>query len=232
LKIAECRINNQFRAGARAALPIALGYLPVGIAFGVLARQAGLPLLDITLMSLFVYAGASQFIAVEMISRGIGGWPILLTTFFVNFRHFLMSSSLCLYFSKHSLRTLGLLSAQLTDESFALAMSDPSKIVNRPQYLFGLQATSQLAWVGGSLLGGLFAGLIDSQGFGLAFALPGLFICLLILQIRSLPHFWVVIAAGIFSLFFKGVLPGNWYVVVAALLASGCGILIESAKGK
>ena len=225
-------MNNPFRDGARAALPIVLGYLPVGMAFGVLARQAGLPPLEITLMSLFVYAGASQFIAVEMVSRGIGGWPILLTTFLVNFRHFLMSSSLFLYFSNHSLRTLGLLSAQLTDESFALAMSDTSKIVNRPLYLFGLQATAQFAWVGGSLLGGLFAGLIDPQGFGLVFALPGLFICLLTLQVKSRPHFWVVIVAGISSLLLKGVLPGNWYVVLAALLASGCGILIESVKGK
>jgi len=232
LKIAKCKISNQFREGAKAALPIVLGYLPVGMAFGILARNAGLTPFEIGLMSLLVYAGASQFIAVEMISKGVLGWPVVLTTFFINFRHFLMSSTLFLHFQKLPIRTLGFLSAELTDESFGMALSDPSRIRNRPDYLFGLQITSHLAWISGSVIGGLFGGLINPQSFGLAFALPGLFICLLVFQIRSLPHFWVVIIAGLSSLFFKWVFPGNWYVALAALLAAGCGILIESAKGK
>jgi predicted branched-subunit amino acid permease len=63
--------DNQLKEGVKAALPIVLGYLPVGMAFGVLARQAGLSPLESGSMSLLVYAGASQFIAVEMISKGI-----------------------------------------------------------------------------------------------------------------------------------------------------------------
>jgi 4-azaleucine resistance transporter AzlC len=221
---------GQFKEGVKAALPIVLGYIPVGMAFGVLARNAGLTPFEIGVMSLLVYAGASQFIAVEMISKGVLGWPIVLTTFFINFRHFLMSSTLFLHFHKFPIRTLGFLSAQLTDESFGMALSDPSRIRNRPDYLFGLQVTSHLAWIIGSVIGGLFGGLINSQGFGLAFALPGLFICLLVFQIRSLSHLWVMIIAGISSLFFKWVFPGSWYVVLAALLAAGCGILIEWTK--
>jgi predicted branched-subunit amino acid permease len=63
--------NHQFKKGAKAALPIVLGYLPVGMAFGVLARETGLTTFEAGLMSLLVYAGASQFIAIEMISKGI-----------------------------------------------------------------------------------------------------------------------------------------------------------------
>ena len=124
-------------------------------------------------MSLLVYAGASQFIAVEMISKGILCFPIILTTFFINLRHILMGSALSLLFNKKSLQTLGLLSAQLTDESFAVAMSDTSKISNRPLYLFGLQITSHLAWISGSVGGAFFGSLIDHRGYGLPFALPG-----------------------------------------------------------
>ncbi len=224
--------RREFREGARAALPIVLGYLPVGMAFGILARNAGLTPFEIGLMSLLVYAGASQFIAVEMISKGVMGWPVVLTTFFINFRHFLMSSTLFLHFEKLSMRTLGLLSAQLTDESFGLALSDPSKIRNRPSFLFGLQVTSHLAWITGSVIGGLFGGLVNHQGFGLAFALPGLFICLLVFQVKSLTHFWVLVIAGGTSLFFKWALPGTWYMVLAALVASGCGVLIDRRKGR
>jgi 4-azaleucine resistance transporter AzlC len=223
--------SRQFREGAKSALPIVLGYLPVGMAFGILARNAGLTPFEIGLMSLLVYAGASQFIAVEMISKGVLGWPIVLTTFLINFRHFLMSSTLFLHFQKLPLRTLGFLSAQLTDESFGMALSAPSRTQNRPDFLFGLQVTSHLAWISGSVIGGLFGGLIDPRSFGLAFALPGLFICLLVFQIKSLPHFWVMIIAGGMSLFFKWALPGNGSIVLAALFAAGCGVWIGARKG-
>ena len=219
--------NHQFKAGAKAALPIVLGYLPVGMAFGVLARKAGLTTFEVGLMSLLVYAGASQFIAIEMISKGISWFPIVIATFFINLRHLLMSSTLSLYFKKNRLRTLSLLSAQLTDESFAVAMSDTSKISNRPGYLFGLQITSHCAWITGSVGGALLGGLIDHKSYGIPFALPALFICLLVFQVRKIHHFFIMVMAGLSSLFFKWAFPGNWYIILTALLVSGIGIVIE-----
>jgi 4-azaleucine resistance transporter AzlC len=224
--------NHQTKEGMKAALPIVLGYLPVGVAFGVLARKAGLTPLETGLMSFLVYAGASQFIAVEMISNGIFLVPIVLTTLFINLRHLLMSSTVSLYFTHPSLRMMGLLSAQLTDESFAVAMADPSKISNRPRYLVALQMTSQLAWISGSVAGALFGSFINSSSYGIPFALPALFICLLVLQLRSRIHFWVMCLAGVFSLFFKELLPGNWYMIGAALVASIVGLFIELNERK
>lgn len=223
-------IDHQFKEGAKAALPIVFGYLPVGMAFGVLARKAGLSTFEAGGMSLLVYAGASQFIAVEMISRGALWLPIVLTTFFLNLRHLLMSSSLSLYFNGSPLRILGLLSAQLTDESFAVAMSDSSKIANRPNYLLGLQMTAQLAWVGGTVGGAFFGGVIDHQSYGIPFALPSLFICLLLLQIRKAHHLYLMAIAGVLSVFFKWVFPGNWYIILTALFASGIGVALESTR--
>jgi 4-azaleucine resistance transporter AzlC len=219
--------DHQFREGAKAALPIVLGYLPVALTFGVLARKAGFTSFEVGLMSLFVYAGASQFLAIEMISKGMAGFSIVLATFFINLRHFLMSSNLSLYFKNIRLPILALLSAQLTDESYAVAISNPSRIENRPRYLFGLQIISQLAWIGGSVAGAFFSSLTKSSEWGLPFALPALFICLLVLQIKSAHHFWVMVIAGIFSLFFRWILPGNWYILVTAILASGIGVTIE-----
>jgi len=222
--------SHPWREGAKAAAPIVLGYLPVGVAFGVLARRAGMAPSEVGLMSFLVYAGSSQFIAVELISEGVAWFPIVITTFFVNLRHLLMSSTVSLYLKKEPLRVLTLVAAQLTDESFAVTMSQPSKIQNRSGYLIGLQVTSHLAWIGGSVAGALFGSLIDQEGFGLPFALPGLFICLLVLQIRSLQHFWLMIVAGLLSLFFKWLVPGNWYIVVAALLTSGIGVAIRTKR--
>jgi 4-azaleucine resistance transporter AzlC len=222
--------SRQFKEGARAALPVVLGYLPVGMAFGMLAWQAGLTPIEVGLMSLLVYAGASQFLAVEMIIKGMAWFPIVIATFFINLRHLLMSSTLSLYFNRKRLRTLGILSAQLTDESFAVAMSDTSKIENRPGFLFGLQLTSQFAWITGSVVGALFGGLINHQSYGIPFALPALFICLLIFQIKKVYHLYIMVIAGGLSLFFKWALPGNWYIILTALLASGIGMAFETKR--
>jgi len=224
--------ENEFQSGVRAALPIVLGYLPVGMAFGVLARQAGLSPLESGSMSLLVYAGASQFIAVEMISKGVPWVPIVLTTFLINLRHLLMSSTLSLHFRGTSLRTLGLLSAQLTDESFAVAMADPFRVSNRPRCLFALQATSQFAWISGSVGGALFGSIVNPSDYGIPFAMPALFICLLVFQLKSKIHFWVMGLAAVSSLLFRVLLPGNWYMIGAALIASIAGLLIEGAWRK
>jgi 4-azaleucine resistance transporter AzlC len=217
-----------FREGVKAALPVVLGYLPVGMAFGVLARRAGLTTFEVGLMSLLVYAGASQFIAIEMISKGISWFPIVIATFFINLRHLLMSSTLSLYFQKNRFRTFSLLAAQLTDESFAVAMSNTSKVTNRPSYLFGLQMTSQLAWIAGSVAGALFGKLIDHKEYGIPFSLPSLFICLLIIQMNKVRHLWVMLIAGVFSIFFKWAFSGNWYILLTGLFASGIGMAIET----
>ena len=214
------------------ALPIVLGYLPVGMAFGLLAGNAGLAPSEAGLMSLLVYAGASQFLAIEMIFKGITWLPIVLATFFVNLRHILMSSNLSLYFKNAHLPLLGFLSAQLTDESFAVAMSNLPKVKNNPPYLFGLQITSHLAWVIGSIGGALFGPFIKISEFGLPFALPSLFICLLVFQLKTVRHFGIMAIAGVSSLFFKWALQGNWYILLAALLAGGIGVVVEIINGK
>jgi 4-azaleucine resistance transporter AzlC len=224
--------NGPFREGVRDAFPVVLGYLPVGLAFGLLARNAGLTPSEVGLMSLLVYAGASQFLAIEMIYRGMAWLPIMLATFFINLRHFLMSSALSLYFKNTRLPLLGFLSAQLTDESFAVATSNLPKVKNNPRYLSGLQITSHLAWVVGSIGGALFGPLIKISEYGLPFAFPSLFICLLVFQLKNVRHFGIMVAAGVSSLYFKWALQGNWYILLAALLAGGIGVGVEIMNGK
>jgi len=224
--------NHPFREGAKDALPVVLGYLPVGVAFGLLARNAGITPSEVGLMSFLVYAGASQFLAIEMIDQRMTWVPIVLATFFINLRHFLMSSNLSLYLKNTRLSLLGLLSAQLTDESFAVATSNLSKVKNNPHYVLGLQITSHLAWVIGSIGGALFGPFIKISEYGLPFALPSLFICLLVFQLKSVRHFGIMVVGGISSLFFKWALQGNWHILLAALLAGGIGVGVEIISGK
>ena len=113
-------VTKQAAAGAAKAMPIVLGYVPVAFAFGVLARQAGLSELNTVLMSLLVYAGASQFVAVGLFGAGASPATIVLTTFIVNLRHIILSSALAPYMSKWKAGRLAAFGFQVTDETFAL----------------------------------------------------------------------------------------------------------------
>jgi 4-azaleucine resistance transporter AzlC len=159
-----------------------------------------------------------------MLASGIAALPIILTTLAVNSRHLLMSSAIAPFFKGQPLKRLIPLAAQLTDESFAVAMADTAKIHDRPHYLMALQMTAWLAWFSGSVAGALFGSLIDSASFGIPFAMTALFICLLVIQIKSKAHLAVALVAGALALSFKGVLPNNLFIVAAAILAPLVGL--------
>lgn len=88
------RSRDDFLSGMKKALPVAFGYIPIAITYGILAENTGIPAYITVLMSVVVFAGASQFVALNLIALGLGSWEIISTTFVVNFRHFLMSASL------------------------------------------------------------------------------------------------------------------------------------------
>ena len=81
-------------SGMWQALPIVLGYVPVGFAYGVLALKAGLPAIPAALMSMIVFAGSAQFIAVGLLAVDAPALTVILTTFVVNLRHLLMSAAM------------------------------------------------------------------------------------------------------------------------------------------
>src|SRR5690606_38686505 len=111
-----------FRKGLQTGFPIVLGYIPVALTYGVLAVQSGLSVLELTLMSVLVYAGASQFMGVNMIAASATVVEIVVATFVLNFRHFIMSLSFMNEVrDRISLRGRIGLSLGLTDEAFAVS---------------------------------------------------------------------------------------------------------------
>src|SRR5574337_1108349 len=89
--------HREFTAGIRAELPILLGVLPIGLIYGALALQAGIPPAPAFAMSSIVFAGSAQFVATQLIGAGTPVGLLLLTTFVVNLRHLLYSASLAPY---------------------------------------------------------------------------------------------------------------------------------------
>jgi 4-azaleucine resistance transporter AzlC len=216
--------KNTLLAGMTAAWPICLGYVPIGLAFGVLAQKAGLGLPEIAMMSIFVFAGSAQFIAVSMLAAGANTAAIILTTFMVNLRHLLMSSSLAVFLFGMNRAKLSLYAYGVTDESF---------VVNYSRFLQGdwnldkalvVNHTANLTWVLSTIVGGLGGQFIPEHALGIDYALIAMFICLLVFQFKARKYIITAIIAGVSAWVFSLTIPGNAYIILASIVAATLGV--------
>jgi len=219
------------REGAAAAWPICLGYLPIGLAFGVVAQKAGLGLVEIGLMSLVVFAGSSQFIAVSMLGAGAGFLPIVITTFTVNLRHLLMSSALAVHLRSAGKGWIALFGYGVTDESFAFNMSLFRQGNWGWRHALVVNHVSNFAWFASSIIGGLGGSLIPPGSFGIDYALPAMLICLLVFQLRGPVYVIVALVSGIAAVLVSLILPGNAYVIIASVAAATTGLFLSKKTG-
>ncbi len=213
--------------GLGAAFPIWVGYAAVGIPFGILAGQAGLTILQIVLMSVIVFAGSSQFIAVSMIGSGAGVLPVIITTFFVNLRHLLMSSSLALYLKGVSRGRLSLLAFEVTDETFAVHLTRFTRGDWDERKAMIVNHTSHLAWIVSSLAGGMLGHVIPQGALGIDYALTAMFLALLVLQTTSSLMGVMALVSGVLAVVIVQVLPGNYNVILATVIAATIGLVVQ-----
>ncbi|BBO70840.1 branched-chain amino acid ABC transporter permease [Desulfosarcina alkanivorans] len=213
--------------GLNAGWPICLGYLPIGMAFGVLAQKAGLTPLQIGLMSIMVFAGSAQFIAVSMIAGGASAPAIITTTFVVNLRHVLMSSALAVYLRAAHRGALALFAYGVTDESFAVNLPRfNARSWSLPRALV-VNHAANLTWFVSTVAGGIGGRFIPEGALGIDYALVAMFICLLVFQIRKLIHLLTALVAGIVAVGLALMIPGNSYIVIASIVAATIGVIVQ-----
>jgi 4-azaleucine resistance transporter AzlC len=219
--------NAAIRSGLNAGWPICLGYLPIGMAFGVLAQKSGLTPLQIGLMSIIVFAGSSQFIAVSMLAGGASALAIITTTFVVNLRHVLMSSALAVYLRAAHRGLLALFAYGVTDESFAVNLPRfNAHTWSLPRALV-VNHAANLTWFVSTVAGGIGGRFIPEGALGIDYALVAMFICLLIYQIRKRIHLLTAVIAGLTAVGLALVVPGNTYIVIASIVAATVGVVIQ-----
>ena len=174
-----------FKDGVYACIPTLLGYIGIGIAAGVVGKSAHLSVLEITLLAVIIYAGASQFIVSGLMLVATPISAIIFTVFLVNSRHFLMSMATAPTFRKYSLLNNIGIGSLLTDESFAVAMNAiANKEPINAAWMHGLNLTAYITWILSCFIGALIGEwLPDPTKFGLDYALVAMFIGLLYLQL-------------------------------------------------
>lgn len=227
---------REFIAGVRDSLPVVLGYIAIGMAFGVVARTAGLSVLEVFLLSVFLYAGSAQFIVVSMVASIAPLVVILLTIFLVNIRHSLYSAALSPYLRGQALWKNVLIGAELTDETFALATSHLIKgRAAHPAWLFGINLSSQFTWVAATTLGALFGQIVSNiNTLGLDYALTAMFAALLVLQAANHPRLrealMVALLAALVAVGGSLLISSSWAILLAAVVAASAGLMLEGRQ--
>lgn len=225
-----------FKSGIKDVIPTVFGYIGVGLAMGIVANTSHLSVLAVLIMSLIVYAGSAQFIIISMLLAGSPVSAIVLSTFLINSRMILMSMSIAQYFKKDSLMQNIGLGSLLTDETFALSMNKVNLTHQRlkPTWLHAANVVAYLVWAAATVVGCLLGNLIaDPNQFGLDFAVVGMFIGLLYLQIitdRSKPlttQLLVVLFVAIAMYFLMRFFPGNIALLLATLLGCSFGMVVS-----
>jgi 4-azaleucine resistance transporter AzlC len=163
-------------------VPVMLGYVSVGIAFGILVMKSGLSIWAGILMSAFVYAGAMQFVAIQLLLSPISLIQIAIMTIFVNIRHLFYGLSFIDLFKTFGSKKHYMVFA-LTDETYSLLCALALKESTRKENLFfAVSFLNQIYWFTGTLIGLLIGTLITFNTDGIEFAMTALFVIIFIEQ--------------------------------------------------
>lgn len=225
--------KRQYLAGLRAGIPIILGYIPVGIAYAILARQAGLSSLETCLMSLTVLAGAGEMVAAGMYGEGAAIFTIILATFIINLRHLIMSTCVMTRIRDERPWVRWLSCAFITDESFAMFTTGP-RASDSGYYFFGLVTAAYTSWNLGSFVGAVCSDLLPPLlTASLGIALYAMFIGILV---PNLPGNFrliiLVIFTGALNTLLCRLIDNNWAMITSTLIGAAVGTFFVAPEKK
>ncbi|MBS4207245.1 AzlC family ABC transporter permease [Bacillus sp. FJAT-50079] len=224
---------STFSQGVKDCVPTLIGYISIGLAMGIVGASSNLSIFEITLLSVFVYAGASQFIICALLVAGSPISVIVFTTFIVNLRHFLLSMALAPHFTKYSLmKNIGI-GALVTDESFGVAASKIAKRVPlNDKWMNGLNITAYLFWILSCMLGAIFGKWISNpEVFGLDFSLTAMFLALLVLQLQNMDqgklkfYLSLIVYVVLLMLIFCMFVPSYIAILLSTIIAATIGVV-------
>ncbi len=225
--------RKQYLSGLRAATPVILGFIPVGIAYAIMARQAGFSVFETVFMSISVFAGASQMMAVGMYAQGASVALIIFATLILNLRHLIMSTCVVNRIRGEGIGKKLLAAFGVTDESFAIFTTLPEEKCTI-YFFFGLITGTYSSWITGSAIGAVASDLLpEIVSAALGISLYAMFLGLLV---PSLTHnikltvlmVMTAVLNSVLSLF----LDSAWALIVSTLVCAFVGVFFVDLDKK
>jgi 4-azaleucine resistance transporter AzlC len=215
--------NPSFRKGLRDSIVILLAVATFGVAYGVLAVNAGFSPWLATFSSVIVVSGAAQFSMIGLL--GAGALPVLLAVTGLGLRHLPMSAALANMIGHQPHRTRLRLAWILVDETFGLTVRAANAgVEDIVAYKSAADLMLYSGWIAGTIVGAWFGGSIDPEAVGVGVLFPLLFLGLAAPMIRGRRDWVVAVAAVAATLVATRVLPTAWQITVAAVVASLAGV--------
>ncbi|RXJ82588.1 AzlC family ABC transporter permease [Arcobacter sp. F2176] len=217
--------SKEFKTALKVSIPVMMGYCVLGFAFGLLITSLDYPWYLALLMSIFIYAGALQFLAIGFFSSKLGLIDIFITSIFVNIRQSFYGLSMLKKFKKSG-KLKPYLIFGLTDETYALLTSikDDEQLKKKYYYLY-LCGLNQFYWVIGTLLGAVFGTNISFDTKGLDFSLTALFVILAIEQYKTNKNITPFVIGAVTSILAIILVPIN-NMLIFAIVCSLLGMFI------
>ncbi len=210
------------RRAAGLGATILFGYLSIAIAFGAAGRAAGIPAVAVASFSVFVFAGASQFMAVSLLAQGAGVLSIIVATLVINARHVVMSMALRDRIEGNRVPR-ALLAFGVTDEVFTAAATLRGPVSDTGLAL--MEGLAYAGWVSGTIIGFLLGGVLpEVLERAMGIALYAMFVALIVPPIVRFPRYLVpaLLAGGVnWALQVAGVPVGIALLVAIAAVAAG-----------
>ena len=219
--------------GMKKSIPVFFGFLPVAITFAIMSVGAGLTPLETVCMSIFVFAGASQIMAVGMVGAGASAISIILATFVLNLRHVIMST--CVFrrvkIKNALLKLVGALS--ITDEGFALITTEDEERCDVP-FMLGIITVTYLSWIFGTVVGALASNVLPrivADSFGIA--LYALFLALIVPSVKKSASLLLTVAiTAVINCVLCVFLASSWAIIISTLSGALIGTFITEDKAE
>jgi len=219
--------KNSIKAGVTEALPLAIAIAAYGLSYGVLAMQADFSVVSTVIMSLLVFSGSAQMVAVAMLTAGASLASVLFTSVLLNLRNLLYGAALAEGLTSAK-RWRWLLSFGVSDEPFVLASSRFKQYGPDPLYFAIVFGIFYIAWAISSLIGALIGNQVDPEKWGLDLAFPVTFAALLIPNLKERPALATALAAVLIALILEYLAPGNEFtIIVTGVLAPLVGVYLK-----
>jgi len=222
--------RGDFAAGVLTILPLLVAVVVYGLLFGTLAAQKGLSPLEVAIMSATVFAGASQFVAVEIWTSPPGIALLAATALMVNLRHVLMGAALAPFLKGWPRGATALSLYMMADENWAFALRRGATAPLTPAYYLGLALPLYVGWIVCTFFGTIFGGVLqDPARYGLDFAFTAVFLTLLVGMWQGRRSLLPWAASAVVATAAYAWLPGVWYIALGGLAGTLAGALQDPA---
>jgi len=230
----EYRFADQFYAGARACIPVVISVAAYGVVWGVLARGAGLSLVEVVLMSGLVFAGSAQFVALDLwtatpASLPIG--PLILAALIVNLRYLLLTATLRPLFRRDQQWKGALMMGIVSDETWAMTVGEMAKGRGTIAFLLGGGVFAYVCWLATTMIGHtLGSAIADPRSYGLDFAFTATFLALLLGMWKGKSDIIPWLVAAVAAIISARLIPGSWYILIGGLVGSLSGAIADKMR--